>query len=305
MTEVLLTAISFVLIILLGIIIRGLRMLPANAGDICKKLMMTFTMPAAIIINFTRSDNITGIFIWILLLGFLVNVFMLAVATVITRNRPDPERALYMMCLPSMNIGAFGIPFISTFLPPVGTVAASVFDAGNAIVCTGGGYAFTSAYLGGGNRLDPLDFLKKLVTSVPLMTYVVMFALSLAGIRLPAAAITLLQPTANANTFLAMLMLGLLFHMEFKRDYIVDIVKILVFRHLFSIPASLLAYFLLPFDLPIRQALVFAIMCPVSAVATMYTGLCGGDEGKASAANSISIILSVLEMMLLLVLMKL
>ena len=99
MTEVLLTAVSFVLIILLGIIIRGLRMLSANAGDICKKLMLTFTMPAAIIINFTRSDNITGIFIWILLLGLLVNVFMLAVATVITRNRPDPERALYMMCL--------------------------------------------------------------------------------------------------------------------------------------------------------------------------------------------------------------
>ncbi len=305
MTGVLLTAISFILIILLGIVIRGLRMLPQNAGDICKKLMMTFTMPAAIIINFTKSDNITGVFIWILVLGFAVNVIMLIVAMILTKNRPDPERALYMMCLPSMNIGAFGVPFIATFLPPIGTVTASVFDAGNAIMCTGGGYAFTSAYLGGGSRMDPLDFLKKLVSSVPLMTYVVMFSLSLAGIRLPAAVITLLQPTANANTFLAMLMLGLLFHIEFKRDYMADIVKILVIRHLFSVPASLIAYFLLPFDLPIRQALVFAILCPMSAVATMYTGLCGGDEGKASAANSISIILSIMEMMLILVLMKL
>ena len=306
MTGVLISASSFVLIIALGIILRATHMLPEDAGEICKKLMMNFTMPSAIIVNFIKAGEITGIFVWILLLGLLVNIIMLAVGTVITKGRPNPERALYMLALPAMNIGAFGVPFVSGFLPPIGTVTVSVFDAGNAIMCTGGSYAFTASYLSGGShKFDPVFFIKKLVTSVPVMTYVIMFCLSLAGVHFPEALVTLLQPTANANAFLAMLMLGLLFHIEFKRDYMADIVKILVIRHMFSIPAALLCYFLLPFDLPIRQALVFAILCPVSAVAPMYIGLCGGDEGKASAANSISIILSVLEMMLILVLMKL
>ena len=206
-----------------------------------------------------------------------------------------------MMCLPAMNIGAFGVPFVSTFLPPIGTVTASVFDAGNAIMCTGGSYAFTSAYLGGGNRLDPLDFLKKLVSSVPLMTYVVMFSLSLAGIRLPAAVITLLQPTANANIFLAMLMLGLLFKVDLKAENLLKVVKLLAGRVFCAVLMALAAWYLLPFEKVIRQAVVLALFTPMSAVAPAFTGMAGGDEGLASCAGSISIILSTVAMTGLLV----
>ena len=66
---------------------------------------------------------------------------------------------------------------------------------------------------------------------------------------------------------------------------------------------SLFYYFALPFDLAIRQALVLVSFGPMSVIAPVFTGLCGGDEGKASAADSITIVLSVVEITLLLVVM--
>ena len=41
----------------------------------------------------------------------------------------------------------------------------------------------------------------------------------------------------------------------------------------------------------------------MSVVAPVFTGLCGGNEGMASAADSISILLSIIEITLLLVMM--
>jgi hypothetical protein len=51
-------------------------------------------------------------------------------------------------------------------------------------------------------------------------------------------------------------------------------------------------YLALPFELPIRQALVLLCFAPMSAVAPAFTGMCGGDEGMASCTNSLSILCS-------------
>ena len=97
---------------------------------------------------------------------------------------------------------------------------------------------------------------------------------------------------AKANTFVAMLMLGLLFHIEFKKEYMGEIFKLIGIRHIFAAVCAVIFYFVLPFDLVIRQTLVLLCFAPMSAVAPAYTGMCGGDEGMASCANSVSILCS-------------
>ena len=92
-----------------------------------------------------------------------------------------------------------------------------------------------------------------------------------------------------------MLMIGLLFRVELKRSYFLSIFKLVGLRHLFSFVMSLIYYFVLPFDLAVRQALVLVSFGPMSVVASVFTGKCGGDEGKASAANSVTIVCSVIE----------
>ena len=100
-----------------------------------------------------------------------------------------------MLTLPAYNIGSFCLPFIQSFLPAIGSVTACVFDVGNSVVCTGGSYAFVSEYVSGSkNGINMGHFAKRLVTSPPLMTYVVMFALSLAHVPIPEQVLTFISP---------------------------------------------------------------------------------------------------------------
>lgn len=132
-----------------------------------------------------------------------------------------------------------------------------------------------------------------------------MFILAVANIDTPPVILTLIEPMAKANTFVAMLMLGLLFHIEFKKEYMGEIFKLIGIRHIFATVCAVIFYFVLPFDLVIRQTLVLLCFAPMSAVAPAYTGMCGGDEGMASCANSVSILCSLVVITALLAIMGL
>ena len=54
------------------------------------------------------------------------NVLLLAVSALVTRGRPGPVRALYLLNAPSYNIGTFVLPFVQSFLPPDMLLAAMV-----------------------------------------------------------------------------------------------------------------------------------------------------------------------------------
>ena len=79
---------------------------------------------------------------------------------------------------------------------------------------------------------------------------------------------------------------------KFKKEYMGEIFKLIGIRHIFAAICAVIFYFVLPFDLVIRQTLVLLCFAPMSAVAPAYTGMCGGDEGMASCANSVSILCS-------------
>lgn len=285
---------------------RSTGLVPDNAGAAVKKFLIYVTLPAAIIINFSAIEDMGPEMILIAVLGIVANVIMIAVGAIITKRKSRGEQALTMLCLPAFNIGAFCLPFVQSFLPSLGSVTACMFDVGNSIMCTGGTYAFVAEYTAENKqKMDVKAFVKRLITSPPLVTYVVMFILALVKIKLPEPVLTFIDPMAKANTFVAMLMLGLLFHLELKKDYLNDIVKLVVVRHIFAAIFAAAIYFLLPFDLIIRQTLVLTCFAPMSAVAPAYTGMCGGDEGKASAANSVTILCSLVTITALIAIMGL
>ena len=272
-------------------------MVAADAGDVIKKIMIHITLPAAIIANFAAIPSIQPSLAAVAVLGIAVDTAMMGLGAFLTRRDGKGRQVLYMLNLPAYNIGTFCLPFIQSFLPAMGSVAACVFDVGNSMMCTGGSYAFVSEYVSGSKKgIDLPNFAKRLLTSPPLMTYVVMFVLSLARVPVPAQVLAFIEPISSANPFIAMLMLGLLFHLELKRAYLGEIFRILAWRYAFAAVLSCGIYFLLPFELVIRQTLILVCFGPISAIAPAYTGMCGGDEGLASCANSISIIGSMIIM---------
>lgn len=304
MSAVILRAVSLTLVIIIGIVLRTAGFVDDTAGTHVKTILLNITLPAAIITNFSKIESIGGPMAAIIFLGIAANLVMIGVGALLSRKRCIAERAFYMNCLPAYNIGTFCLPFVQSFLPPMGSVTACLFDAGNSIMCTGGTYSINAEYLSGRQSgFDPRTFAKRLFTSAPLVTYLAMIGLFLADVRIPDPVLTLLSPAATANTFLAMLMIGLLFRIEFKRVYLGSIAKLLLVRHLSAVLMSLFYYHVLPFDLIVRQALILVSFGPMSVIAPVFTGLCGGDEGKASAADGISIVLSVVEITVLLVAM--
>lgn len=293
MAQVLLRAGALALVVLIGILLHSFHVVDDNAGTAVKKILINVSLPAAIVVNFSAISAVGVEMLVVTALGILANIIMVLVGMALTRKESRQEQVLQMMCLPAYNIGAFCLPFVQSFLPALGSVAACMFDVGNSFMCTGATYAFVAEYTSRerqGIRLR--DIFKRLFSSAPLDTYVLMFLLAVCGISIPEAVLTLLQPMASANAFVAMMMLGLLFHLELKREYLGKVLKILAIRHVFAVIFALGFYFLLPFDLVIRQTLVLICFAPMSAVAPAFTGICGGDEGMASCANSLTIICS-------------
>lgn len=304
MTGILLKASAFVLIIFIGILFRRIHLVGPGAGEAVQKLMMNFTLPCALIISFARIEFVSATLLLLTLLGILSNIVMIIAGGLASRGRSGKDRAMYMLSCPAYNIGAFCLPFVQEFLPALGVAASCMFDAGNSIMCTGGTYAFVSEYTANAEGRHGFDFrivLKRLGKSAPFIVYATMFVLTFFNVHLPEAVLTVLTPAANANACMAMLMIGLTFHLEMKREYIGDILKMIVIRQIWAFLFAVFSYFILPFDLVIRQALVIAAFGPMSALAPAFTGMCGGDEGKASAANSLSIILSIIEITVVLI----
>ena len=100
-----------------------------------------------------------------------------------------------------------------------------------------------------------------------------------------------------------MLMIGVGFRLSGDRSQTAAIFRILGARYGFAVVLALGCYFLLPFDIEIRRALVILAFCPVSSAVPGFTAELKGDVGLSSAINSIAIICSICITVLLLAVM--
>ena len=284
-------------LIALGFVLRDRGVVPDNTGAVLKKLLLDVTLPCAIITNFAKLEHTDGQIFLIVLIGFLLSLVMVAFAAVTTRGKDRARRAFDISNMPSYNIGAFCMPFVQGFLPAAGVVSVCAFDIGNSILCTGGTYAWASNYLDeSADGADWRSVIHSLVCNPPLITNVTMLVLAALQVRIPEVIVDFIAQAANANAAVAMLMVGSLIRFEFKREYLVDGLRVIGARHLLACIAAPLLYCLLPFDPAVRQGIVLACFAPIPALGPPFTGMLGGDEGKAGAVNSVSVILAVVEL---------
>lgn len=184
------------------------------------------------------------------------------------------------------------MPFAQSFLGPVGVVATSLFDTGNAFICLGGAYSAAVATKEKNARFSMFPVIKTLLKSIPFDAYLIMTVLSLLHVGLPASITSFTGVIGNANAFMAMLMIGVGFKLNGDSSQPGKIVKILAARYSLAIVLALVFYFLLPFGIEYRQALTILALSPMSSAAPAFTGNLGADVGLASAVNSISVVIS-------------
>ena len=214
------------------------------------------------------------------LMGFGFGVLMMIVGSVMYLPQGRERQAFAMLNASGCNIGNFAMPFAQGFLGPVGVIAVSLFDCGNSMICLGGAYSIASIVKSGDGKFRIKPILNNLVHSIPLMTYIFMTILGLLHLSLPAPVVEFAGIVGNANAFMAMLMIGVGFHLNGDPSQIGDIIKILGVRYIIGIALALAAYFILPLPLEYRQALVIVFLAPVASANPPFTAQMGSDFGQ-------------------------
>ena len=135
---------------------------------------------------------------------------------------------------------------------------------------------------------------KRLAKSIAFDAYIILIVLAVAEIRIPDAIVQFTAPIANANSFLAMFMLGLMIRIEIDRNKLAKVARLIGLRVVVSAVASALAFSFLPFDATTRIVIAMLLWAPASAMGPTFTLWSDGDFGLAGLANAITIILGVI-----------
>ena len=302
MFEVLMKALAFIAVIAMGYVLKRKGFFQLKDFYLISRIVVKITLPCAIIYNFSKITMEASLLI-LCAIGFLCNVLMVALGYLLNLKGSREERAFGAVNASGYNIGNFTLPFVQSFLGPAGFAACSLFDTGNAVMCTGLTYSIASAIQGKDGKVSVKSMVKTLFSSMPFDAYLLMTFLVLCHIELPSVFVTFAETVGNANPFLALLMIGIGFEIRLEKSKLARLGKILLLRYGTALILCLCFYFLLPFPLETRQALAIIAFGPVSSVATAYTGALGGDVELSSAVNSLSIVISIVCITALLLIM--
>lgn len=300
MLDVLTRAGCFIAIILAGYILRKVNFFKEGDFAVLSKITLKITLPAAFISNFSGKE-LDPSMLSFTLMAFAAGVLYMILGYVINIGKSREEKAFGVLNLPGYNIGNFTIPFVQSFLGPVGVITTSLFDAGNAFICLGGAFGVASSIKGTG-KFSIKRVLKALSKSVAFLTCLTMMILGMLGITLPSQIIQLADIVGGANAFIAMLMLGVGFKLSGDKSQIGTIVKILAVRYGVALILAIVFYNL-PLELEARTALMVLAFSPIGSAVPAFTEEMGGDAGLSAALNSISIICSIVFMVTILVIM--
>ena len=290
MEAILMRAGSFMAVIILGYVLKKVGFFKEEDFYVMSKIMVKITLPASIIVNFSQTKMEPSMFL-LCLLGFGGGILYMALGWIMGGKDPD-EKGFQILNLSGYSIGSFTMPFTSSFFGPAGVVVTSLFDTGNAVIALGGSYSIGAMVKNREKKFSFIPLCKTLLCSVPFDAYLFMYILYWLHLSLPAPVLNIAQLVANANAFLAMLMLGVGFKLSGDRTQMSKIVKMLGVRYGVAALTAAAFYFLLPFSLEYRQALAVLVFSPIAAAAPAFTADLKGDINLASAVNSLSIIIS-------------
>lgn len=291
MLEILTRAGCFIAIILLGYFLKKIGFFKEEDFKVLSKIVIKITLPAAIVCSFSGKE-IDPMLLSIAFLGLGGGLVYMGAGWLLNRRRGREQQAFEILNTSGYNIGNFTMPFVQSFLGPVGVITTSLFDTGNSFVCLGGAYSVASMVKDGG-RFSVKRIAKALIKSVPFDCYVIMTVLCLLHISLPKPIVSFAEIVADANAFAAMFMIGVGFKMCGDRSKLGSILRILAVRYSVAIVLACIFFFCLPFSLEIRQTLMILVFAPIASAVPAFTEEMKSDVGLSSAVNSLSIVISI------------
>ncbi len=288
----LLRPISYLFIIFLTYFLKRMGLFPKELASVILKIIMNITLPAVAVTAFADFNGQYNLLL-LILVGLFVALGSYLLMFLFTLGMEKTKRTYYLICVSGYNVGCYGMPIINSFYGAIGSITSILFDVGNGFMISSGNYALTTTLLKteGEGKISGRDLLKRFVNTA-IVVYLIMLVICVLGIPLPDAVYDFVTPLSNANAFLSMFMVGLLFTLPRQRSDWKSALQVIGFRLAVNGAVAALLFFVLPLPLEIRQITVLLLLCPMGSFSPTFIERCHGDGELAAFTYSITTIVS-------------
>ena len=298
MGDILAKTFSLILIIIITYLLKQKGVFKESDKDFLSKILITVNLPCVIISGFKNYTFNSSATIAILL-GMLTNAIALFIAYFISKKNNNELKTLKMMCIAGYNIGIMSLPFIMTFLPESAFVSVMLFDMGNALFVFGTSFAITKMVVNK-EKTNPLTaILKKIFSSVPFITYIVMLLTLIFNIKLPSTIYYFTDIGKDATVFLGMVIIGIMLDFKFNFKEIKELFSVVRLRYIYAVALAIIL-FLLPLDVPPeeKKGFILCVFAPISTSSVVYMVQMKCSSRKIGLISSICTIISLIFMIL-------
>ena len=302
MGEIAAKAASLILIIVIGYVIKRIGWVSAADFPKFSKIVLRITLPCALITSFNTFD-ITSNLLFLTAIGLLANLILQITGYLVNQRKGGIAQAFGIINLGSYNVGAFAMPYIAGLMGPQSIIFASLFDVGNSFGAAGIGYGWSRSVANEKQKTTLGGFLKLMFLSPLFDTYLILLLMRLLGLQLPDEVITFTSTVGGANTFLAMLMIGIGLELGLDAHRFKLAFKYLAIRYGFSLIFSILTVLFLPVSMVVKTILCMLFFSPIASMATGFTDEAGGDVETSAFMNSVSILIGIFALPLVLAVM--
>jgi len=282
-------------IIIIGYLLKKSNIIKEENGRSIAKIVFNATLPA-LIFKTIMSIEITPSLILLSIIPLFYAGIVFSVSFFIFRNYDLSIKGISLMSVIGFNVVHLAFPLIEGIWGSEGLRYIAMFDIANGFVI------FVLCYLIGSifslrNKTETKRSIfkssfRQLLTSRPLIAYLIALPLNLLGIILPVFFNDLLDILGRANSALTLLLLGIFLNFHFEKSKWKGILKILAIRYFFGLSIGLLLFFLLPFNILYRGILMIALILPIGLAIIPFAVEFEYDEELAGMTINLSLIIS-------------
>lgn len=290
MRAVLLNSLGLFGIIIIGYLTKRLSLFVKADGSMISKIVVNLTLPAAIIVNL-RALDVENQLLLLILAGILLNIVMIVIGHFFSKKQEQVEREFLMYSVSGYNIGNFAIPFVQSFMPQAIPIL-SFFDIGNSVMLAGGSTVVIEGISGSNEKRPSVkNVMGRLGRSVPFLCYLIMLCLRIFQIDLPAAVFQVVEPIANANTFLSMFMIGLFLELRLPKKELSLVWRVLIIKYAGGILLAAVFMFL-PLPTIIKAVLCLVSVGPITTFGVINSVTAGMRAEVVGFTSSLSFLIS-------------
>lgn len=256
-------------IIALGYFLKRIHVFQEKDGEVIATIIFKVTLPALVIVTFDSVQIETSLtLIPVLAIGYGIVIAILGL--LLFKNEEKELKGSFLMLACSFNVGLFAFPLVSMIWGSTGLTYFSMFDIGASFLTFVIAYILGSYFSKEGLKLQPVEIIKKLGKSVPLMTYLFAVTLNFMRISLPDGVIQIAGILAEANVPLSLLLLGIYMSFKFDRDLLRPAGKFILFRYSFGLVLGGILFFILPFEEMFRYTIFIGFLLPAAATVVPF-----------------------------------